>query len=104
MEKLREKGISARVLKLNRIKPISQKAVIEAINAQAVFFFEESILQGGTGEQFGFLLSQGGFSGKYHLSGIDGCFVKQASMQQTLAGLGLDAGGIYKTIVTECGE
>ncbi len=104
VEKLREKGISARVLKLNRIKPIPQKAVIEAINAQTVFFFEESILQGGTGEQFGFLLSQGGFSGKYHLSGIDGCFVKQASMQQTLAGLGLDAGGIYKTIVTECGE
>ena len=64
---------------------------------------KEGILQGGAGEQFSYLLYQTGYSGRYVLRGVDAKFVRQATMQQSLGELGLDAEGIYQTIVTECG-
>lgn len=100
--KLIEDGINVKIIKLNRIKPIDPDAVAVAANACKVFFFEEGILQGGTGEHFSYLLNQSGFSGKYYLRGIDNQFVKQATMLQSLADLGLDEKGMIKTILTEC--
>lgn len=102
-EKLREKGIAVRVLKLNRICPIDPQAVEAAAGAERIFFFEEGIETGGTGEIFRCLLDGAGFSGQYRLRGIRG-FVKQASMMQSLAELGLDDAGMVNMIVSECGK
>lgn len=100
-EKLKDVGIKIRIVKLNRIKPLDTLAVKAAVKAKAVFFFEEGIKQGGTGEHFSFLLSQEGFLGKFFLRAITG-FVSHATMQQALADLGLDADGMAEMILTEC--
>lgn len=73
----------------------------EVLKSGKIFFFEEGIQQGGTGEHFGYLLGQAGFTGEYHLRGIDNQFVRQATMQQSLEDLGLDENGMVNTIMTE---
>ncbi len=52
-------GIKARVIKLNRIKPIAREAVSNICTASKVFFFEEGIESGGIGEHLGSLLCGG---------------------------------------------
>ena len=103
LEKLQEAGIRAGVLKLNRIRPLDAKAVEEAGKKQHIFFFEEGIEEGGVGEIFRCALDRVGFSGTYCLRAIRG-FVKQATMQQSLADLGLDTDGMINMIVSECGK
>lgn len=94
-------GIKARVIKLNRIKPIAREAVSNICTASKVFFFEEGIENGGIGEHLGSLLLRRHFTGTYFLKGIQG-FVPHASMEEALHSLGLDAQGMKKTIEAEC--
>ena len=94
---LKAQDIDVCILKLNKIKPISENAVSEAMKYKEVYFFEEGIKTGGIGEGFGFLMYQGGFRGKFGLTAIEG-FVKQARVDSSLAKLGLDAGGIEKIV------
>jgi len=101
-EKLKEASINVKIIKLNRIKPIDLDAVAAVADAKKVFFFEENIQQGGVGEHFSYLLGQSDFAGKYYLRGIDNQFVRQATMLQSLADLGLDEKGMTNTIITEC--
>ncbi len=98
----KEKGVSIRIIKLNRIKPIPREAVILAESASKIFFFEEGIERGGIGEHLGSLLWKRCYQGKYYLKGISG-FVPHASMEESLHSLGLDAEGMMKTIESECG-
>ncbi|WP_050698480.1 1-deoxy-D-xylulose-5-phosphate synthase [Anaeromassilibacillus senegalensis] len=98
LQRLQKQGIPLRIVKLNRIKPIAQQAVLEATNAQHVFFFEEGIQQGGVGEHFECMLYEAGFEGNYHLQAITG-FVKQSSMMESLHDLGLDEAGMIQTIL-----
>ena len=101
VSKLKRNGLQVNILKLNRIKPIDEKAVSAAASAERVFFFEEGIEQGGVGEHFYYLLGQTGFSGTFRLRGITG-FIPQATMAETLNSLGLDDGGMVRMILTEC--
>ena len=103
LTRLKEKGLLARVVKLNRINPVDGEAVRSVKGAEKVFFFEEGIRQGGIGEHFGFLLYRSGYSGKFFLSAIDG-FVEHATMAQCLSGLGLDEDGMVRAVLTECGK
>ena len=98
---LKNKGIKIRIIKLNRIKPIDPSAIASAAKAQKVFFFEEGIEQGGTGEHFNLLLSKAGFIGKFSLRGITD-FVPHATMQQSLDSLQLNDKGMVNLIMTEC--
>lgn len=97
---LQENGISARIVKLNRIKPIDSNAVKDAAQASSIYFFEEGITQGGVGEHFGYLITQSKFAGDFYLRGITN-FVPHATMQQSLFALGLDDKGMVNTIMTE---
>ena len=45
-------GYNVSVLKLNRIKPISEDAVKKVLSCKKVFFFEEGIKAGGIGSVF----------------------------------------------------
>ena len=81
------------ILKLNRIKPVSEKAFEIALNYKRVFFFEEGIKSGGVGEKFGFSLYQSGFRGKYHLTAIEN-YVTQSTTRSALHKCGLDTESI----------
>ncbi len=103
LEELKQRGIAVGIVKLNRIKPVDMAAVKLAACAKHLFFLEEGILQGGLAEHFYFLLHSVSFAGKYHVTAIDGQFVKQATMEQAHKMLKLDKDSIVETIVTECG-
>lgn len=100
IEKLRQDGIDACILKLNTIKPIAAGALMLAKKYERCFFFEEGIRSGGVGELFGFELYQSGFSGKYTLTAINGP-VYQAKTDSALHKLGLDADMIAIKIKNE---
>ena len=100
LSNLRKEGIPLRIVKLNRIKPVSGGAVEAAKGAKHVFFFEEGMQQGGVGEHFEHLLHEAGFTGRYVLRAIER-FVPHATMMESLHDLGLDAAGMCRTIVDE---
>ncbi|MFQ9792953.1 MAG: transketolase C-terminal domain-containing protein [Acutalibacteraceae bacterium] len=52
LEELKSRGISVRIIKLNRIKPVDKAAVLEAAKAKHLYFFEEGIQQGGLADIF----------------------------------------------------
>ncbi len=101
-ERLYELGLSVGVLKLNRIKPLDEGIFAPALNAQAVYFFEEGIEMGGIGEHFIACLMNRGYQGRVFLRGIGDQFIKHASMAQCLEELGLDEESIYQAV--KCGE
>ncbi len=97
LEHLEKNGKDVCILKLNKIMPINENAVYEAMNFDDVYFFEEGIKNGGIGERFAFLMYQKGFRKNIQLVAIDN-FVKQAKVDSALAKLGLDAEGIERTV------
>lgn len=99
LEKLAEKGVPARVLKLNRIKPIDGKAVEAVMAAQSIFFFEEGVRTAGAGEKLAALLLEAGYKGSYSLTAVDDCFVEQATVKEQLKKYHLDEAGIIKTVL-----
>ncbi len=97
-ENLQLKRIKTCIIKLNRIKPIDNAAVMEATKFKNVFFFEEGMQSGGVGERFSHELTQAGFDGKFYLTAVDGEFVAQATVESSLHKLNLDAEGMEKII------
>ena len=95
-DELRAQGIPVSVLKLNRIKPLEESVFETAIKARSVYFFEEGMESGGIGEHFLTQLVQKGYLKKTFLRGIGDYFIKHASMEETLAELGLDTRGIME--------
>lgn len=102
-QQLEKQGVSLCVLKLNRIKPIDEKALALCALKNKVFFFEEGMQCGGVGEHFGFLLSQTEFAGTYRIKAVTG-FVPQAPMDRALHSLELDDQGMVNLIRKECGQ
>lgn len=98
MQRLSEAGISCKVIKLNRIIPVDPLAVEAVKNCKAVLFFEEGIRDGSVGEGFGKQLAEAGFQGSFEMHGIDEGFVPHAPMFRILARLGLDSGGMVKSV------
>ena len=103
-ERLQEEGVSVGVLKLNCIRPLPEESFSIALAAQAVYFFEEGVEQGGIGEHFIASLMKRGYQGRIFLRGVGDQFIKHASMAQCLAELGLDEESIYQTVKREEGE
>lgn len=101
MEKLREQGVFANVVKLTRIKPVPKEAVKCAMNAQSIFFFEEGQKFGGIGETFADKLFKYGYRGVYRNVGVQGQFVPQNTVTGLLREYGLDAAGMANTVL-EC--
>ena len=87
-------GLSVRVLKLGRIKPIDPAAVDAILHSQKILFFEEGVRSGGIGESFALMLLERGFAGQYSLTAVPDCFVPQASVSAQLRRYGLDTEGI----------
>jgi len=98
---LKKQGISARIIKLNRVLPIDYFALQAAAQSKRVYFFEEGVRSGGAGERFGAALlemcSAGGFPA-YKIIAVEGGFVPQADVASLLARYELDAEGMARHV------
>lgn len=96
---LAEHGVKAKVLKLNRIKPIDPEAVKELLGAKRVFFFEEGVRSGGIAEKLAAELLQSGYKGSYNITAVEDCFVKQAKVPELIKDYGFDAQSMIEKIL-----
>lgn len=96
---LKKNGISTGILKLNRIRPIDEKAVELAAKAEKIFFFEEGVRSGGIGEKLAATLLQKGYKGDYSLTAIEDCFVSQASIASLMDKYGLSSQKIAEKVM-----
>lgn len=102
-QRLRKSEITVGVVKLNRIKPIDTDSVKLCLNYKKVFFFEEGIRSGGTGESFSRMLLENGFTGEFCLKAFEDCFVEQGEIESQLHKYGLDADGMCSLIEQQQG-
>lgn len=98
VKQLEEKGIKVKVIKLNKIKPLSDALVSEAAKSNKVFFFEEGIKSGGVGEKLGSMLLERGYKGGYVLTAVNDEFVPHASVASLMRKYNLDAEGMINVI------
>ncbi|HZK39010.1 MAG TPA: 1-deoxy-D-xylulose-5-phosphate synthase, partial [Clostridia bacterium] len=99
LAKLAEQGVTVKILKLNRIKPIDSKALEAVSGARRIFFFEEGVRSAGVGEKFALLLLEAACTSAYHLTAVDDCFVEQATVKDQLEKYRLDEAGIVNTVL-----
>lgn len=78
------------ILKLNRIIPIDDAAVLAAMKYERIVFVEEGIKNGGIAMQFAAKLMLNGYKGNVSIRAID-CFVPQSSVDRALTMLGFDS-------------
>ncbi len=88
---LKEKAIPVRVLKLNKIKPISPEAVSAVFDCSHIVFYEEGEMSGGVGEIFNMMLTNADYTGKYILNAVNDKFVHHATAELLLEEFGFDA-------------
>lgn len=100
-ERLQEKGISVKVVKLNKIKPIEINAVFAAAHCEKVYFYEEAIRSGGVGERFLAHLIQIGFKGQYKHIAVQDEFIKQASVLRQLELYKMDVDSMVNEVSDE---
>ena len=93
-----EEGSDIDILKLGLVKPVPPEAVTSAVGYGTIVFFEEGIQHGGIAEDFCSLLSQSGWQGHFIIRAVNDRFIPHATVNSALAGLGLDADGMYDTI------
>lgn len=89
------------VMKLNKIRPISQAVLDEISKYKKVYFFEEGIKNGGVAQQLGATLIENGIKCDYLITAIDNKFVEQASVSSALKKYNFDAASMIKIIKGE---
>lgn len=98
INKLKNRGVNAKLIKLNKIKPVPEDAVNSVLNYGSVFFFEEGVRSAGVGEKTALMLLEKGFKGIFELTAVNDCFVSQASVASQLRKYRLDAAGIEAVV------
>ena len=93
-----EHDIQVKILKLNKIHPISGEAYRSVIDCDHIFFFEEGIKNGGVAERFALHLLENNYKGSYNITAIDDQFVKHASVNSLLKKYQLDGRGMADKI------
>lgn len=95
---LKEKNIKIKIIKLNKIKPISEDAVSAVLDSSYVFFYEESEMSGGAGEIFNMMLTKAKFRGNFILRAVDDRFVSHATTEILMNEFGFDSQSIVNYI------
>lgn len=95
---LKKQGMSIRVVKLNKIKPLDPSIVEILKNSRSIYFFEEGIQNGGVGEKLALRLLEAGYRGEYKLTAVDYCFVEQGSVASTIAKNNLDTDSMVEIV------
>ncbi len=98
VNELKKQGKSAKIVKLNQIKPLDLSVIETLKNDKHIFFFEEGIQNGGVGEKLALRLLESGYKGEYKLTAVDYCFVEQGSVDSTIKKNGLDAQSICNIV------
>lgn len=101
-EKLKKENKKLFIVKLNKIKPVSNLAVKSVLDFRNVFFFEEGQRYGGIGETFGDKLFKFDYKGVYRNIAIEGEFPMQNSLKGLMKHYFLDCDGIIMKISEEC--
>ncbi len=83
--------INVKIIKINKIKPLSDELVKAVSECERVFFFEEGMRSGGVGEKLASLLLEKGFAGKYSITAVDDEFVSHASVSRLMEKYSLSA-------------
>lgn len=96
---LAEKGINAKIIKINKIKPLPDGVVQEAVRCKKLFFFEEGMRAGGVGECLASKLLEKGYDGGWSLTAVDGEFVAHASVNSLMEKYSLSAEKMYEKIL-----
>ncbi len=91
---LKNNGISVKVVKLNKIKPIPQGALTAVLNCSNVIFYEESEKNGSCGEIFNLQLTESNFKGKYYLNAVNNKFVHHSTTEILYKEFGFDSNSI----------
>ncbi len=91
-------GIKVCILKLCKIKPISEEAIKFASKFKFVHFFEEGMRSGGIAEIFESELLSRRFMGSFKITAIEDVFVPHSKDSVALNALKLDAEHIYETM------
>lgn len=91
------------LLILDRITPLPEEAINLASKFDSVFFAEEGIKRGGIAQQFGAMLLERGFKGRYFVRAIDG-FVPQGKVDELLDDLRLSADHLADWIAGDTDE
>lgn len=86
------------LIKLNKIKPISNEVFSKMRNCKKVFFFEEGIRSGGVGECFASLMTENEIKADFMHICIDDKFIKQASVDSQIRTYKLDKDSIIEII------
>ncbi|MBZ4669756.1 MAG: 1-deoxy-D-xylulose-5-phosphate synthase [Oscillospiraceae bacterium] len=97
---LSDEGIFCDMLKMVKIFPVEEEIIEILKNYKNIFFFEEGIRAGGIAEHIASRLVDADFSGRMHISAING-FVKQASVSSALDNVGLSASKMTSFVIRE---
>lgn len=92
--------LNVKIIAFNKIKPINEQAVNEALKCKKLYFFEEGMRTGGFAEHFVSLLCERGFSGKISITAIDG-FVPHSTVNEAFSDLKLNSKSIIEKIKGE---
>ncbi|MCI6653506.1 MAG: 1-deoxy-D-xylulose-5-phosphate synthase [Ruminococcus sp.] len=98
-EILSDKGKEVCVLKLNRIKPLPEEALLNSLSFENIHFYEEGMLNGSIGYSFNTKLCEKGFRGNMEIHAINDEFVTHQTVEQAFLQLGFDTQSIVKDIL-----
>lgn len=98
VQKLKEEGINADILKLNVVNPLPLRAVNRAMKYRNVHFYEEHVESGSVSEKFALELLTNGFKNIYKNHCVANYTVKRASVNQLWQLCALDSESIVKDI------
>lgn len=104
VRELENRNIKAKVLKLNRIKPIDTEAIDRVLDSKYIFFFEEGVRSGGIAEKFAAELLQRDCKCGYDITAVEDCFVKQAKVPELIKDYGFDCESMVDKIVKKTTE
>ena len=104
VRELENRNIKAKVLKLNRIKPIDTEAIDRVLDSKYIFFFEEGVRSGGIAEKFAAELLQRDCKCGYDITAVEDCFVKQAKVPELIKDYGFDSESMVDKIVKKTTE
>ncbi len=97
-------GINVKIIKLNKIKPISTDVIYAVNNCKNIYFFEENMKGGSVGEKIGAMLLEKNYKCKYYHNAIDDEFVIHAAVDSLMKKYKLDFNSIYEIIKNEVAE
>ncbi|MBE6771235.1 MAG: 1-deoxy-D-xylulose-5-phosphate synthase [Ruminococcaceae bacterium] len=98
---LYEKGLNVKIIKIHKIKPMPQGVSEEASKCKSIFFFEEGMRSGGTGEALAARLLENGYQGKFSLTAVEDEFVSHASVPKLMEKYSLSAEKMSQKILNE---